>query len=406
MTVDDDAIGGLQISRAQMVAVVGEGEMPAGHGGIGEAHGARQARAHEEPRRARLHHEGKSAIGPLDDREPKGSPLRAVATVLWQRFCALWRSPAHGSRYHNDRLLVRSRVAIRSVGLVVALATTPARADDSGHAAAEQLFQDGRALFERAEYEAACEKFAESTRLDAAPGTLLNLAQCYEKLGRTASAWARYKQLQSVSSRRGQAERERYAAQKIDALEPTLRAIVIEVQNPAPDLTVTQDGITLGRTAWGSRIPVDPGAHQVAAHAPGHEPFTTTVVIGERDVRVVVPALGLRAKDAPTDARNESALRPIGIALLATGGAALATSLGFGLGAKLENDKAHRDECGARTCTREGSERIDRAIDYGNVSTVVGIGAVVLVAGGALLWVLTPRTRTRADIASPLSARF
>src|SRR5262245_52199416 len=60
---------------------------------------------------------------------------------------------------------------------------------DDERAAAQVLFDEGRKLLKDEKIELACAKFAESMRLDHAVGTQLNLADCYEKLGRTASAW-------------------------------------------------------------------------------------------------------------------------------------------------------------------------------------------------------------------------
>src|SRR5262245_51965919 len=55
--------------------------------------------------------------------------------------------------------------------------------------AAEALFQQGRELLELGNYAAACQRFEASQRLDAGLGTLLFLGECYDKLGKSASAW-------------------------------------------------------------------------------------------------------------------------------------------------------------------------------------------------------------------------
>ena len=59
-------------------------------------------------------------------------------------------------------------------------------------AAAQVLFDEGRTLMDAERYGEACPKFAESLRLDAALGTQLNLARCYQLVGKTASAWILY----------------------------------------------------------------------------------------------------------------------------------------------------------------------------------------------------------------------
>src|SRR5688572_14112375 len=59
-------------------------------------------------------------------------------------------------------------------------------------AAAEALYRAGRDAAKKGDWDSACAKFAESQRLDPAPGTLLNLADCEERRGLIASAWTHY----------------------------------------------------------------------------------------------------------------------------------------------------------------------------------------------------------------------
>ena len=66
-------------------------------------------------------------------------------------------------------------------------------------------FEEGRALLEAGKYEEACAKFTASITDDPdAPGTLLNLGLCNEKLGRTATAlaWYRKAQFRSAEARK------------------------------------------------------------------------------------------------------------------------------------------------------------------------------------------------------------
>ena len=70
------------------------------------------------------------------------------------------------------------------------LATPAARAADT--AAAQSLFSDARKLMLAGNFADACPKREESEKLDPGMGTLYNLGDCYEHVGKTASAWAAF----------------------------------------------------------------------------------------------------------------------------------------------------------------------------------------------------------------------
>ena len=85
--------------------------------------------------------------------------------------------------------------------LVVSCWAMSARAQATG---ADVLFDQGRKLYTAGKYEEAAEKFRESQRLDPAPGTLLNLAECYVKLGKTASGWSTFREAAALAATRQQ----------------------------------------------------------------------------------------------------------------------------------------------------------------------------------------------------------
>src|SRR5262245_63276914 len=108
------------------------------------------------------------------------------------------------------------------VAACILLFAPPIRAEapsDQG-ALARELFDQGRALLETKDYERACEKFAESQRLDPGGGTLLNLALCHELSGKTASAWTEFDQALRMARADGRSDREEFARTHIDALVP------------------------------------------------------------------------------------------------------------------------------------------------------------------------------------------
>ena len=94
-----------------------------------------------------------------------------------------------------------------------------ARADSSlaDKAAAQSLFDEGRKLMTEGKFAQACPKLAESQKLDPGVGTQFNLADCYERLGQTASAWAGFLEAASTAKSMGQGEREKVARERAAA---------------------------------------------------------------------------------------------------------------------------------------------------------------------------------------------
>lgn len=70
-------------------------------------------------------------------------------------------------------------------------------------------------------------KLEESQRLDPAMGTQYRLAERWEKLGRTASAWALFRQVVSEAQAAGRDDRAATSATRATALESRLTRILI-----------------------------------------------------------------------------------------------------------------------------------------------------------------------------------
>lgn len=185
---------------------------------------------------------------------------------------------------------VTSTVTI--VVLVFAL-TSRARAQ---RPEAEALFREGKRLLRAGEISRACAKFEASERLEPENGTELNLADCWEKDGKTASAWAMFVTAAASAKREDRAAEARRRAADLEAKLVQL-TLDVPVDSELDDLVITRNGEVVDRGVWNQPVPVDPGEYTITAAAPDHDEWSTTIKVKTKDKVVEVPAL-VRAKRA------------------------------------------------------------------------------------------------------------
>jgi len=274
--------------------------------------------------------------------------------------------------------------------VVVATWSLPAFADAQDAATAQALFEEGRSLMQQQQYERACPKFAESQRLGPASGTLLNLGECYAKLGKSASAWAAFKEAIPAAHSAGQADREQFAHERVAEIEGKLVRLAIKVAPPpAAQLVVKRDGVTLGEAAWGTPVPVDPGPHVVEATAPGKRPWKTTVEIkSDPSTEVVVPVLD--AAPPPESAKPFLTQRTIGIGVAGLGVVAATVGAVFGLNAISTNDSAKKHCRDGNLCDATGLQQLDSAKGQATASTIFFLLGAAAIGGGAILFFTAP----------------
>lgn len=299
------------------------------------------------------------------------------------------------------------------IALSILLATTVASAQTDNKALAEQLFNQGRELAAKGDWAAACPKFEASLRYDAALGTKLNLANCYEKVGKLASAWGLYRDAAELAAKAGDTKRKDYALGQAGALEKRLPKLTITVGANAPaGLTVTRDGVAVDPAAYGSALYVDPGEHVVVASAPGFESFTSNVTSKEGALGgVVIPPLVAKPEAKPEDIMKPEGESPptdvvetnpgrtrkiIGISVAAGGVVIAGVGLVFGLKAsgKFDDAKALCGadlECDSDPDYAEGKQLISDARSQATLSTVlVAVGGAAVVTG-VVVWLTAPK---------------
>ena len=336
----------------------------------------------------------------------------------------------HGRRRPGPVARVRFPAVLALAGLAVsgaALTSTVAHAQNAGAAAeAQSLFDEGRKLMNKGDFVHACPRFAASQQADPAAGTLLNLANCYEKNGQTASAWVTFKDAAGAARAASHKDWEKRASEHAAALEKSLSRLTVRLGTDAgagaAGMTFRRDDAPMGSALLGAAIPVDPGTHTVDAAAPGKRPFHIRVDVasgGERK-EVIIPLL----EDAPPDAAlasggaapatatgrasgdGASMQRTVGLVLGGVGIAGVAVGSVAGILAIGKNSSAKSVCPDAGACPSQAAvSDSNSAHTLGTVSTAGFIAGGALLAGGIVTFLLAPRhpSSTSASLtAAPL----
>ena len=217
----------------------------------------------------------------------------------------------------NTKMSISSK-RLSSVLLVTLVSASLWAQSPEQKLAAEGLFDAGKKLMTDGNLKEACPKFAESDRLDAGIGVKLYLADCYEKSGKTASAWSTFKAAAAMAAQKND-NREKIARERAANLEKKLSKITINVTAEAASIAgivVKQDGLEVTKPMWGVSVAVDPGEHTIEATAPGREAWVKKItVVEQKDEAVSVGELSVAGKTpvvAPTtSASNKPAPVPV-----------------------------------------------------------------------------------------------
>lgn len=285
--------------------------------------------------------------------------------------------------------------------VLLSLFALTARAEPTAdeRAMAEALFREAKALMGKNEIPAACRKLEESQRLDPRDGTLLNLAVCHEKEGRTASAWVEFQEALAAARSAKRWDRINLAQRHLKALEGKVPHLTVEVSPTAnaEGFSLRRDGVELAPPTWGSAVPIDPGEHALEASAPNMKTWSATIQIAESDDKtIVVPALEALPPPPEPDPKPTPKPKPkpppetssrTTVAYVVGGAGVLALGVGgyFGFRAMAKSNESD-DHCRGSLCDQTGLDLNDDARGAATISNIaVGLGLVGVGVGTYLL---------------------
>jgi hypothetical protein len=301
----------------------------------------------------------------------------------------------------------------------------------SNQSAAEALFEEGMKLVDAKNYKDACPKLQQSANYDPAWGTLVNLADCYEKNGQSASAYVWWQNAEAACRDANQPKYQQTAHDAVARLAPKLARVKITATTAVDGLTIKRDGSPVSNSEWGVAIPTDQGKHTLEVSAPGRvtwkhdfdvpdSPTTIEVVIPTLEMAAAPPPTATTASTTPpppastapttttistdtttTPPPGASKQKTVGLVLGAIGlvGAGIGTVFLVNATSKYSDSKTHcpRD---VNLCDATGISERDDALKAGNLASAFYTGGAVLLTIGGALFLLAPSSSTASPTTS------
>jgi hypothetical protein len=279
-------------------------------------------------------------------------------------------------------------------------------------AASLVVFAPGRAGAD----ERSCPELRASYRDDPRPQTLFDLAKCEEKAGRIATAAATYDEYIKVYDRLSEPEkleereREQLAVSRKEALAGELPHITLTLPKDAPEGT----RITRKNPYGGEPIDmmlnvpllIDPGEHFVTVDVPGRPRWARRFFVQKGDKKTIELEVPAGEKGTETPSRVGKPVEPVpvylpqmepqmsslrkaawvtaGIGAVGVVVGAVAGGLFLGASGRVEKN------CMNNVCNRAGEEATDQARTTGPVSLAGLIAGGVVLAAGAVMFVVDP----------------
>jgi hypothetical protein len=289
---------------------------------------------------------------------------------------------------------ISSRLLVLFGALLLAPAVAHAGEDEQQKAL--QLFDKGRKLAKEGRCAEAIAPLQESLRYAEGVGTLLNLGNCFETLGKMASAHRAFVRAQEVAARNDD-KRQNEAKERAKAVEKDVSTLMVHVpasMKSGTDLAI--DGESWPKERWDVPWPIDPGPHEIDVTSPPSPRHTESVTVkphaDHAEWSASLPSEGPQTttkislpENPKKEPENAGGSTQKTLAYVAGGGAGLGVATGIVAGIiSLSAHSALTGRCtGYPNCNYSDREQLDKM--NGNAFLAGNISTIGFIAGGALL---------------------
>jgi hypothetical protein len=254
--------------------------------------------------------------------------------------------------------------------------------------AARELAMSGAEAFDKQDFATALDRFQRAESLYKVPSISVMLARCFARVGRVVEAVDKYEETLRVPLDAAAPEAFQRAVADATAEVEAARARVarLELRLPADapaGVVVTLDDRPVPAALLGVPTPVNPGAHHLAARAPGRAPYAFDVVLpegGRQNVEISLEPSSQQAAPVTSPGPRASGQRTSALTIVLLTGGSLGIVAGAVTGIAALNHKSHLDAactpgCPANMAGDLSAFRRDRTLSY------VGFGVGLAAAG-------------------------
>jgi len=275
------------------------------------------------------------------------------------------------------------------------------------------LYEQGKELMNAGDYVNGCRLLQESYDFEPKFGRLYTLALCRDREGRSATAWALYRDyLAGIAELEGEAreshaKRASDAAERVRALDATVPRLKLVWRGEIPEnIDVRLDGrdaLPKLNTDW----PLDPGDHVITVRENGaaEESRTLKLENGQTPLEVDLtppekPPAKIEApppepkvvpppekKPMPKEIKTvANSQRNLGLMWFGVAGAGLVTATILGIKAATMKTDVERG-CPRLVCTDAGGAALNDGLAWGDAATVtLGLSGALAMVGAVELW--------------------
>lgn len=203
-----------------------------------------------------------------------------------------------------DRTKPRGLAATAALVAALVSSSLASAASPQDRAAARQHAEQAQELTKKGKRAEACDHWQEVERLDPKLPTLMELAECSEKLGRVVEAQGFWSLARDRAKRDEKPQSKARAEERLTAVQKRVAQLTLQLAANAPaGAQVLRDDVPLEAAALGSALPTNPGEHVIVVKLAGHDDAKYAVKLADGDKQTLAinvgPAANSRAAAPP-----------------------------------------------------------------------------------------------------------